>query len=145
MQFSKTSKKTRTLAEEAAAAPEIATQAEASQPRTTRSSKSKSSEGMETGSAKHRKSATKSNAGEQFAPAVEGRGVSAAPGASQTFATETTERLAPVAEQTSNTVSKPGISHYEIAALAHSYWVDRGYAPGSPEQDWLRAERELKA
>ncbi len=32
----------------------------------------------------------------------------------------------------------------QIAALAYSYWVDRGYQGGSPEQDWLRAERELR-
>ncbi len=31
----------------------------------------------------------------------------------------------------------------EIAALAYSYWVARGYQDGSPEQDWLRAEQEL--
>jgi hypothetical protein len=31
----------------------------------------------------------------------------------------------------------------EIAALAYSYWVTRGYHGGSPEEDWLRAEREL--
>jgi hypothetical protein len=31
----------------------------------------------------------------------------------------------------------------EIAALAYSYWVTRGYQGGSPEEDWLRAEQEL--
>lgn len=33
----------------------------------------------------------------------------------------------------------------DIAALAYSYWVERGYQGGSAEaeQDWLRAEREL--
>jgi hypothetical protein len=31
----------------------------------------------------------------------------------------------------------------EIAALAYSYWVTRGYRGGSPEEDWLRAEQEL--
>jgi hypothetical protein len=31
----------------------------------------------------------------------------------------------------------------EIAALAYSYWVGRGCQGGSPEEDWLRAEREL--
>lgn len=36
-------------------------------------------------------------------------------------------------------------SHEEIANLAHSYWVARGYEYGSPEEDWLRAEQELKA
>jgi hypothetical protein len=31
----------------------------------------------------------------------------------------------------------------EIAALAYSYWVARGHRDGCPEEDWLRAEREL--
>jgi hypothetical protein len=31
----------------------------------------------------------------------------------------------------------------EIAALAYSYWVIRGYQGGCPEEDWLRAEQEL--
>jgi len=30
-----------------------------------------------------------------------------------------------------------------IASLAHSYWVERGCTGGNPEEDWLRAEREL--
>ena len=32
----------------------------------------------------------------------------------------------------------------EIARLAYSYWAARGYAGGSSEEDWLRAERELR-
>ena len=32
----------------------------------------------------------------------------------------------------------------EIARLAYSYWVARGYTGGSPEEDWLRAQRELR-
>ena len=39
----------------------------------------------------------------------------------------------------------PAVTHEQVAALAYSYWAARGYASGSPEQDWLRAERELKA
>jgi hypothetical protein len=31
----------------------------------------------------------------------------------------------------------------EIATLAYSYWEQRGYQGGFPEQDWYRAEREL--
>ncbi len=33
----------------------------------------------------------------------------------------------------------------EIAALAYTYWAERGYQGGSSEEDWLRAERELRA
>lgn len=32
----------------------------------------------------------------------------------------------------------------EIARLAHSYWQARGGQGGSQEQDWLRAEQELR-
>jgi hypothetical protein len=31
-----------------------------------------------------------------------------------------------------------------IARLAYSYWAARGYIGGSAEEDWLRAERELR-
>lgn len=33
----------------------------------------------------------------------------------------------------------------EIAALAYTYWAGRGYQGGSPDEDWLRAEQELRA
>lgn len=33
----------------------------------------------------------------------------------------------------------------EIARLAYSYWEARGYQGGSPEEDWLRAEQELRS
>jgi hypothetical protein len=32
----------------------------------------------------------------------------------------------------------------QIAHLAYSYWEARGYRGGSPEEDWLRAEQELR-
>ena len=32
-----------------------------------------------------------------------------------------------------------------IANLAYLYWEARGSQGGSPEQDWLRAEQELRA
>ena len=37
------------------------------------------------------------------------------------------------------------ISSEEIARLAYSYWEARKFAPGSPEEDWLRAEQQLRA
>lgn len=33
----------------------------------------------------------------------------------------------------------------EIARLAYSYWESRGGEGGSPEEDWARAERELRS
>lgn len=35
-------------------------------------------------------------------------------------------------------------SREDIAALAYSYWEARGFQGGSPEEDWLRAEQELR-
>ena len=31
----------------------------------------------------------------------------------------------------------------EIAILAYQIYAERGYTPGNPLEDWLRAEREL--
>ena len=39
-------------------------------------------------------------------------------------------------------VSEP--SREEIALLAYLYWEARGCQGGSPEEDWLRAEQELR-
>jgi hypothetical protein len=35
-------------------------------------------------------------------------------------------------------------SHDEIAQLAQKYWAERGWQDGYAEQDWLRAEQELR-
>jgi hypothetical protein len=37
------------------------------------------------------------------------------------------------------------VTREQIAELAYSYWENRGYHGGSPEEDWLRAERELRS
>ena len=34
--------------------------------------------------------------------------------------------------------------HEEVAELAYLYWESRGFQGGSPEEDWLRAEQELR-
>ena len=33
----------------------------------------------------------------------------------------------------------------DIAVLAYSYWEARGFQGGSPEEDWLRAEQEMRS
>jgi hypothetical protein len=36
-------------------------------------------------------------------------------------------------------------SHEQIAQLAQQFWAEGGWQDGHAEQDWLRAERELRA
>lgn len=35
-------------------------------------------------------------------------------------------------------------THEEIKRLAEKYWAARGFPHGTAEQDWLRAEQELR-
>lgn len=35
--------------------------------------------------------------------------------------------------------------HHEVSALAHEYWQERGGTHGNSEEDWHRAERELRS
>ena len=50
---------------------------------------------------------------------------------------------APVQGQTPSARSESG--NVEIARLAYSYWEARGCTGGSAEEDWFRAEQEMKA
>jgi len=34
-------------------------------------------------------------------------------------------------------------AHEQISQIAYGYWEARGFQPGCPEQDWLRAEQEF--
>jgi uncharacterized protein involved in copper resistance len=36
------------------------------------------------------------------------------------------------------------VDRESVARLAYSYWEARGFVGGSPEEDWLRAEREIR-
>jgi hypothetical protein len=42
-------------------------------------------------------------------------------------------------------MDEEGPTNEEIAARAHRYWVERGSPEGSAEEDWERAEQELRA
>ncbi len=39
----------------------------------------------------------------------------------------------------------PAPTHDQIAELARRYWAERGYADGRQEDDWFRAEQELRS
>ena len=41
-------------------------------------------------------------------------------------------------------VAAPAPSHEDIQRLAYAYWEARGRRHGSSEEDWYRAERELR-
>jgi len=41
-------------------------------------------------------------------------------------------------------VEKATITHDQIEQLARKYWAERGWKDGYAEQDWLRAESELR-
>jgi hypothetical protein len=48
------------------------------------------------------------------------------------------------AENVTTITSAHGPSREQIAELAHKFWAERGRQHGFAEQDWLRAERELR-
>jgi Protein of unknown function (DUF2934) len=56
------------------------------------------------------------------------------------MATATVNRFAEQSE-----MEPSEIPHEQIAALAHALWQERGCPEGSPEEDWFRAEEELRA
>jgi hypothetical protein len=43
-----------------------------------------------------------------------------------------------------DTPQMPTDHHAEISRIAYSYWESRGYAGGSQDDDWLRAEQEYR-
>ncbi|HEY1766864.1 MAG TPA: DUF2934 domain-containing protein [Terracidiphilus sp.] len=42
-------------------------------------------------------------------------------------------------------VTQMKYSHEQVAQLAHRYWAERGGKHGHHEEDWFRAEQELRA
>lgn len=152
MQLNK--KKTRNIADETqASAAETNAAAEITpKPRTTRSSKTKKTETAETGSVKHHHKGASSVAVDAGTDNNELRTLAAAVGAAPVSATilDPVGLVAPAAapEPAIASVTKaaaPHVTQEEIAKLAYTYWIARGYAEGGAEEDWVRAERELTA
>jgi hypothetical protein len=58
-------------------------------------------------------------------------------------------QVSPVPEPETEEAIASSLTEYEppreeIARLAFLYWEARGYQGGSPEEDWFRAEQELR-
>jgi hypothetical protein len=56
---------------------------------------------------------------------------------------ESTTQVTAIPETTAAPTAQP--SYEDISLLAYSYWEARGYQGGSPDEDWRRAEQELRA
>jgi hypothetical protein len=80
-------------------------------------------------------------------PIVVSAGAAAAAPARRKPTTKRAARVAEVAAEINATSVEPSAepSREAIAKLAYSYWEARGYQGGSSEEDWIRAETELRA
>lgn len=65
---------------------------------------------------------------------------------STTKSTAPKTRKAPAQKAASNveSIQKSGPTHDQVAELARKYWAERGYKDGHHEEDWFRAEQELR-
>jgi hypothetical protein len=68
-----------------------------------------------------------------------------APAKPRKGSTTTTTTAGKKANGSAEPFKMPTPSHDEIAQLARKYWAERGYTDGSHEEDWFRAEQELRA
>lgn len=76
-------------------------------------------------------------------PIVVSAGAAAAAPARRKPTTKRAPRAVEASTPAVEAVAEP--SREAIAKLAYSYWEARGYQGGSEEEDWLRAEQELRA
>jgi hypothetical protein len=47
-------------------------------------------------------------------------------------------------EATGNEIEHPGLDREAIGRLAYFYWEERGCPNDSPDEDWFRAEAEVR-
>jgi hypothetical protein len=67
-----------------------------------------------------------------------------APPKTRSVSTKTPTKTAAKKQTITEKVKATTPTHEEIAHLARKYWAERGHHDGQAEQDWLRAERELR-
>jgi len=53
-------------------------------------------------------------------------------------------QLSKAQERSGPDTPQPQTTEEQIQALAHQYWIDRGSPIGSPDEDWFRAEEEIR-
>lgn len=67
-----------------------------------------------------------------------------APAKPRAASTTTARKKASKTTETVDKVKAVTPTHAEIAHLAEKFWAERGHTDGYAEQDWLRAEQELR-
>lgn len=65
--------------------------------------------------------------------------------ATEPVAAAAKNELAPNQPASDETRPNRAPSHEEISRRAHELWAKRGGAGGNAQEDWLRAEQELRA
>jgi hypothetical protein len=134
MQSKKTAKKSPKTTEEAVIVPETNPVAELKAARPSRSAKNAEKKPeTATPSKTHRKASPVSAPAVSPEPANPVKVMAAAAGA----------EIAAVDSPIIDPVGTLTVPTEEVARLAYSYWVARGYSHGSHEDDWIRAEQEL--
>ncbi len=76
-----------------------------------------------------------------------GQAAASAPAKKHRSSRSQTSRILPESEVSTAAIASlaQAVSPDQVARLAYSYWEARGCQGGSPEEDWLRAEQELRA
>ncbi len=64
--------------------------------------------------------------------------------AMKTTTLEQEEEQARNAAETQGAAAAPAPDREQVARLAYRYWEERGRPDGTPEEDWFRAEQELR-
>ena len=67
-----------------------------------------------------------------------------APAKPKKAAATTTPQSAPKATKKNTIHALKNVPREQIELLARQYWAERGWQDGYAEQDWLRAEAELR-
>jgi hypothetical protein len=75
-----------------------------------------------------------------------GAATGAAPAKRRTTRTKSSESISEISSKDSMRTAalEPTVDRGAVARLAYSYWEARGFVGGSAEEDWLRAEKEIR-
>jgi hypothetical protein len=162
MQSNKASKKTRKAADAVAANPELNAAEGTAKARASRSSQSKMQETNETASSSHRhkivspvpEGVVEPTSAQTEVRDADSKVMAAAAGTATAPVSGIVDSVGQMTAGETNRAANSSVrdaaptrevNSAEVADLAYSYFVARGYQHGHDDEDWLRAERELRS